>query len=224
MSAVKSPEAVMRWCRMAMSDYWYCTEAQVSFLAIERMGVVSHDCLQRARHGRGSWRDEQDGITINTCKVITPIIEAIESGALVFTMKRPGQVIRGLWLDVPTTLPLPQHAIVADANWNYWARCRSCGGCQWLAIRLADRPQVACYRCYPPEQWSSFGALPRVCRLVERMIGEYLVRYDVTKRDLGIIPAAVVTTNSDPYWRKEDRVNRDGRDSNLAVPEPQMHR
>jgi len=216
---MKSPEAVLRWLRMVKQDHWYITQAQISWTAIEAMHVMSKDRIERAKRGMASHAADQRGISDDTCAALTPVIVSIERGELVFAGDARGRRMRAVWLDVPEPMPRAQDSIVLDEHWIYWARCRRCDGNKWLPITLADKAQVACYQCHPVDEYPSYGALARKARLVERMLSEYFERYATTDRDMGIIPGVVVTTNRDPYWRKQDRVIRDGRPKNLALSE-----
>jgi hypothetical protein len=53
----------------------------------------------------------------------------------------------------PNPLPFPQDKLVRAADWDEWARCRTCGGQRWSSIFMNSSNWFACSQCIPKFQW-----------------------------------------------------------------------
>jgi hypothetical protein len=82
------------------------------------------------------------------------VLTAIETGEVVF--RRVNKVWEAEYRTPPNPLPPPQERMVRAADWNEWARCRSCGGARWTPVTLHGAAAVW-YLCDTCTYWETAG-------------------------------------------------------------------
>jgi hypothetical protein len=88
------------------------------------------------------------------CSRLDAVLTAHEAGELVF--RRAGWTWEAEWITPPNPLPPPQERMTRSADWNQWARCRSCGGGQWTRVTLHGAP-AHWYLCDTCMWWETAG-------------------------------------------------------------------
>ena len=174
---------IHRWLRACEREPWYREQVMVRWPGMAIACGLSRQVLKYARRGLRETKGKHNQFlftpmpTEETMTKIARVMRLIEDGRLVFVHGGPRELVP------PTTRQWPQASIMADEWWNYWAPCRNCGGRKWVPLWMNTSPIVACIRCNPEFGWHAWGATPRQCRLVERVLEEQPV-HDVGTQNL----------------------------------------
>lgn len=85
-------------------------------------------------------------------------LHGLEARTLAFVRRRQRwEAVRRL---PPDRMPPPQDKMMRADEWNEWARCRTCGGSDWLgAFQQGGRALMVCAACVPRSQFSALGLL-----------------------------------------------------------------
>lgn len=159
--------AALRWWQSTRSDPWFKIEIvpRTSAAAMRAFMDVSPRSLDYALLGLGVGRDRPTGATT---QALAKIMRLVESGQLVFTREKtlpPSPFVSYLW-SLPASQPFPQHKLLSREDYQWFSRCRSCGGRRFAAIYLNHQRWAACWDCLPPHVYGTFGASPDPRRLV----------------------------------------------------------
>jgi len=143
-------------------DRWFKTEGYISW---ERLYHLEFGSNRLTIGKRGAER-------------FTRYLDQIYAGELVMLMAirlpcnnriatvRP---IKVLFLVPPPSQAPPQSRLTELSDYNWWSRCRSCGGRRFGHCVIAGKSWAACWDCIPPEMYGTIGGV-RGPRLVELLI------------------------------------------------------
>ena len=152
LSGNKSQAEIIRWLDHIKTDYWYLSQ-----MAISRRALARYCGIDAAL----------DLSPVNLTK-LSQAINDVNARRVVFLPPKEGD----FWiLDPPREL---RKIRKLSRNWGLFSRCDSCLDNKFLPIFLNEREEVACYHCFPPEQYACIGAKKRDVSLIAEVARKLL--------------------------------------------------
>lgn len=159
---------VKRWLIAIRNDPWY----EIDPVPYASRAFLDICGLSKQAVGFGTHGVTQGGSKIGS-KVIaslTPIMDMIEGGELVFVSAGPNRPWAAIKLPKPARPSRPQSRLLERADYNWWGRCISCLGRRYAMVSIHGQHHAACWHCLPPAQYRQVAAEPTGLRLIARWV------------------------------------------------------
>lgn len=150
-----SLQEVWDWFFEERREWWYRHQMPISSSALDELT----GCPRAFLHRSSEELFDSPGKFI----ILGKYIQDIESRSVIFPKQTRGCKAKKLlipfivWTRTPTSEYFIYRISLALA-WTLFARCSLCGGNKWLPIMMGGKEHVACYGCFPPDQYPSVGA------------------------------------------------------------------
>ena len=156
--------AVARWWRSFPDDPWFKVEPCI----LVHADFIEHTTMNRRMITIIKSGYQQHGAPIPHwwLPVMAKVMGMVEGGHVAFILVTKPNAYRVAYLTAPHSLPGPQAPLLPRPDFNWWARCRSCGARRFTAVRIGENPHAACWNCVPPYSYGAIGAFASVHRLV----------------------------------------------------------
>lgn len=170
----KNKIQVTNWLLSLRDDPYYkinpipMTKLEHPFIMI---GKTNYEYARQGVNVRGG------PISNATARSLETLMNLVIEGRLVFWRGKRNKQDRGARfryeiIPYPERTPLPQPVLLLREDYNYWARCKSCGGRRFVAVKINSTPHACCIDCLPPKLYGSVGAAPDPNRLVMDIIND----------------------------------------------------
>jgi hypothetical protein len=147
---------VLKWLRNVETDPWY-EQFPVPITTPAFNGLLGKTARWDVALGR-IYADLRNV----PVKRLAKLIGEIEGGSVVFwrvhVNTRGAPPYEAFRLTRPETALFRQTPLLDRCDYDWWARCKACGGRRFAPVVIAGREEAACFDCTPPQMYASIGA------------------------------------------------------------------